>query len=93
MENADERYPGGALRHRGSDRPGKTPVRISASFPILGSVGLLGVALAAIGLYGVLLCSATRRIREIGLRIALGATSYDVLPLVLRQSVVWVGGS
>jgi putative ABC transport system permease protein len=61
------------------------PSRFGAA--ILGSVGLLGVALAAIGLYGVLLYGVTRRMREIGLRVALGATWQDVLWLVLRQSV------
>ncbi|HLK62919.1 MAG TPA: ABC transporter permease [Bryobacteraceae bacterium] len=53
---------------------------------ILGSMGLLGLALASIGLYGVLLYSVSRRVREIGLRMALGATPGAVLKLVVRQS-------
>jgi ABC-type antimicrobial peptide transport system permease subunit len=53
---------------------------------ILGSMGLLGLALASIGLYGVLLYSVSRRIREIGLRVALGATTSGILKLVIMQS-------
>jgi predicted permease len=53
---------------------------------VLGSMGLLGLALASIGLYGVLLYSVSRRIREIGLRIALGSTPGGILKLVLGQT-------
>jgi putative ABC transport system permease protein len=59
---------------------------------MLGAMGLLGLMLAAIGLYGVLLFSVSRRTREIGLRVALGATPSDVLRIVARQSLVLVGG-
>jgi predicted permease len=60
------------------------PSRFGAA--ILGSVGLLGLALSAIGLYGALLYAVSGRIREIGLRMALGATPAGVIAMVVRQS-------
>ena len=58
---------------------------------LLGTMGALGLILAAIGLYGVLLYSVARRTREIGLRVALGATSIDVLKIVWQHSLVLIG--
>ena len=54
-------------------------------------MGILGLTLAAIGLYGVLLYSVSRRTREIGLRVALGATPADVLRIIFRNSLALVG--
>ena len=49
------------------------------------------LALAALGLYGTLSFHFTQRRREIGVRVALGASARDIVTLVLRQALIWVG--
>jgi putative ABC transport system permease protein len=53
-----------------------------------GFFGLLSLLLAAVGLYGILAYAVSRRTREIGIRIALGARPGAVLRMVLRQGLI-----
>jgi len=62
--------------------------RTSAAF-MLG-FGVFGLVLAALGVYGVVAFSVAHRTSEIGLRIALGAQRRDIVPIVVRGSIVLV---
>ena len=57
---------------------------------IVGAMGVIGLVLAVAGLYGLVAYNVSRRTREIGIRIAIGATPFDVLRLVMRKGLILV---
>ena len=69
-----------------------TPARIAAI--VLGSFGVLAMALAATGVFALMAYSVSRRTHEIGIRMALGARVDQVLSLVLKRTLtLWTIGA
>jgi ABC-type antimicrobial peptide transport system permease subunit len=61
------------------------PQRVAAV--VTGALGAIGLLMATVGLYGIISYSVSRRGREIGIRIALGARRADVLGMVVREGM------
>jgi putative ABC transport system permease protein len=57
---------------------------------LLGAFGGIAVLLAIVGVYGIMAHSVNQRTNEIGIRVALGAGSWNVLALVLRHGLILV---
>jgi putative ABC transport system permease protein len=58
---------------------------------VAAALGILGLILAVVGVYGVISYAAAQRTHEIGIRLALGAEPRQILKMVFRQGFVIVG--
>jgi ABC-type antimicrobial peptide transport system permease subunit len=74
-----------ASLERQNNGPVQTMLRIAAG--VAGTVGIVGLFLAGIGIYGVTAHTVAQRTREIGIRLSLGASQREVVRLVLHQGM------
>jgi putative ABC transport system permease protein len=84
--------PGSAVEvHALSEQVERAMVRERLMAALGTGFGILGLALAAVGLYGLLTYAVARRTNEIGIRLALGARRGDVLWMVMRRVLALMG--
>jgi len=60
-------------------------------FQMVGTMGFIGLALAVTGLYGLVAYTVSRRVKELGIRVALGASRNHVVWLVERRGLILAG--
>jgi hypothetical protein len=87
VASVDRNLPVLTARTLEEEQTGPVHVQLRIASSVSGSVGLVGLLLAAIGIYGVTAYTVARRTREIGIRIAMGAQRANVIGMVLGQGM------
>jgi len=90
VRTADREQPISDVRTMGEIVEGNTASR-ALQLRVLAVFAAVAILLAGIGIHGLLSFAVSQRLHEIGVRIALGASSSDVLRMVLRQGVALAG--
>jgi len=74
-----------------SELIGTTLAQPRFNMMLLGTFASVAMALAAVGIYGVIAYTVAQRTKEIGIRMALGAQKIDMLTMIMRQSFAVIG--
>jgi predicted permease len=69
----------------------RSMARTSFTLIMLGVAGSMALLLGVIGIYGVIACSVSQRVREIGIRMALGAQQQSVTGIFIRHGLILTG--
>jgi putative ABC transport system permease protein len=91
IQSADRQQPISDVRTMGDIVETQTASR-SIQLRVLGAFAAMALLLAGIGIHGLLSFTVSQRSQEIGVRIALGACSRDILVMVLRQGA-WLAAA
>jgi predicted permease len=91
VQRLDGRQPILRLRPLSEQYQMRAAVVLEILMTLVTGTAVMGIGLALVGLYGLVAYGVARRTKEVGVRVAIGARTIDILRLVLRQGLTVVG--